>query len=170
VANPELPEERQRQALFFLVHFVGDMHQPLHCGDLKDFGGNKRIVRFGIDDDDAHEEAKLHGFWDTQLVRLAVQGLDAEDGARRLNDLLTPDKIENFQKGDVKDWIKESKELAKEHAYGRAGIQGQDGIAPNPPIRLSAEYIANGRRVVTLQLQRAGVRLAKLLNEVFEED
>ena len=60
--NPATPPEQRREALMFIIHFVGDMHQPLHCSDNQDHGGNEVHVVF-----EGHP-TNLHSLWDTTLV------------------------------------------------------------------------------------------------------
>src|SRR5256885_1050309 len=78
LAAPETPPKERKEALMFIVHFVGDMHQPLHCSDNKDKGGN------GVKVDFFGKPSNLHTVWDSGLLgRLGTEDtmfttLDAE--------------------------------------------------------------------------------------------
>ena len=76
LANRALPARDRAAALKFLVHFVVDVHQPLHVGRAADRGGNTIDVRYGA------TVVNLHRFWDTDVLEL--RGLGAERYARRL--------------------------------------------------------------------------------------
>ena len=62
VADRRLQQPVRAEALRFLIHFVGDLHQPLHCADHHDRGGNSVSVKLGA------EEMNLHAVWDTAVV------------------------------------------------------------------------------------------------------
>jgi hypothetical protein len=127
-------DEERAEALKFLVHLIGDLHQPLHCGYKDDAGGNKiRVVFFG-------NVTNLHAVWDTYMIEYAKQaaggklGLsDDEYATQRLLTLLNPaiatfmakgtpeeatqwlaqlDPDERMQKATPGDWAFESYQLA----------------------------------------------------------
>ncbi len=151
--------DRQR-ALKFLVHFVGDMHQPLHCAERRDSkgvpdqGGNLCIVHF----QDETNTTNLHKVWDTQIIEHFMGETDPLSYAEKLREQITVPKAAAWKAGSVEDWAIESHRLAKSHVY--AGV-----AADGPPTRLGPEYVARGREVTDEQLARAGVRLSEILNE-----
>jgi hypothetical protein len=69
LADESLPENVRLEALAFLVHFAGDIHMPLHSGDLDDRGGNDRVVDYGI-----VPQLNLHWIWDGPLAERAISG------------------------------------------------------------------------------------------------
>ena len=82
LADTRQSKLKRRDALLFIIHFVGDMHQPLHCIDRNDRGGNK--IEISING--RHQrEGNLHSFWDTTLVELAMDGLEIPDFSLRLD-------------------------------------------------------------------------------------
>src|SRR5262249_29494498 len=160
--DPDGSELQRKEALFFLVHFIGDLHQPLHCAMLNgDYGGNKRRVILPGEDEDTFHRNNLHRVWDSDLVEAAGEGLTEADFAARLSAQVTPEMRRQWSSGDVKAWVLESNRIAKENAY--QGISGDDGME-GKPIVLSAEYMQTNQTVVRGQLQKAGIRLAKILN------
>ena len=156
---------RERQeALKFLVHFLGDLHQPLHCaertsgGGKKDRGGNERTVRFP-----GHRRVtNLHAAWDTLLVEEYMEDLEVINYAAQLNSRITQQEGSDWSRGTVEEWAIETHGAARDHAYKNIPA---DGPAP----RLDTEgYVSPNKAVLEAQLMKAGVRLAKLLNEAFE--
>ena len=99
------PEERLL-ALKFLLHFVGDMHQPLHASDDHDAGGNqKNVTATGL------PGGNLHHFWDTVFVERL--GTDLFVVADKLTSTITKAQLAKWSKGTPTDWAKESFEAAK---------------------------------------------------------
>ena len=161
-------------ALRYLVHFVGDIHQPLHTISDADLGGNCEELAEPIE-----EARNLHALWDGGIVR----EVNADD--RALADDLNKD-IDDWSsfrryrvtRGDQDDWVWESHLLAEKDIYQRLHIPVEPvefprgcGEAPEaitefkPPI--DALYIDDMMPVVRLQLEKGGLRLARLLNDRF---
>jgi hypothetical protein len=146
--------EERLMALKFVMHFVGDIHQPLHSSDNEDRGGNDiKIVADGYPHTSKDE---LHGFWDTQFVDKL--GTPPSALADSLVSEITPAKAKEWAAGTVEDWQKEAFNIAASDTYG------------NPPLskdtvqHLDASYENTAENDVKLQLSRAGVRLAYILN------
>jgi hypothetical protein len=158
IATPAKSATRRSRALKFFVHFVGDMHQPLHCISRDDdAGGNLRTVIYPGDP----KESNLHAIWDANLV-LANLGTNSWRAyADTLNGRITPAEAAAWSLGTPADWANESHAIAVNVTY--------KGVPPTggPPFEPDKAYIAAGRRVVDEQLMKAGVRLAALLNRAF---
>ena len=152
--NSELTIGQRRFALKFIVHLVGDMHQPLHCADKNnDRGGNKVIVSwFGR----RGKGINLHSVWDRLIIEEA--GLDEVEFADALEEFFTAQQAKDFQKGTLTDWANEAHGLAQEFAYGKLPANKALGKA----------YYDATFKVVDLQLYRAGVRLAHVLNTIYK--
>jgi hypothetical protein len=149
LANPATPVDEQVVALKFLLHLVGDVHQPLHAADENDRGGNdKRVSAAGF------RPGNLHHYWDTEFVRLLGDNprLVAQDLARQIG----PAQARAWARGTAADWALESFALARDDVYGRLPAQ----IGRRITYRLTPAYIDMAVRDVRLQLSRAGVRLA----------
>src|SRR5215468_6417217 len=111
LANPATDQERQVVALKFLLHFVGDVHQPLHASDDHDRGGNnKKVAASWI------KAGNLHHYWDTEFV--ALLETDAKSIASNLIGHISKDQRKQWQAGSPSDWAKESFQIAKADAYG----------------------------------------------------
>lgn len=152
LARTETPMAERRVALQFLLHLVGDIHQPLHASSDEDAGGNGKNVSA------SHiAPGTLHSYWDTALVRRL--GRTPNRVAEMLIERITEAELQRWSTGNATDWAMESFEVAKREVYG-----------PLPKSRrgtyhLTASYRFNAKAVVATQLSKAGVRLAKILNE-----
>jgi hypothetical protein len=149
------PEERL-VALKFILHFVGDMHQPLHASDNHDRGGN--LVKVIVDGFDHRSRDELHGYWDTQFVE------DLGESPRAIADQLlgqiTPEQKAKWEQGSVDDWAMEAFLISKRDVYGDPPLSKEEVH------HLDAAYVAQAEKDAAMQLSRAGVRLAFLLNEL----
>lgn len=143
------------EALRFLIHFVGDLHQPLHCADNHDRGGNSVRVAIGT------EETNLHAVWDRDVV--AALGEEADSVASTLDTQISPEVAKAWSVGSPVDWGNETFEIAKGALYSE--LQGKGGTTA--PIILPADYPARQQALAATQLEKAGVRLALLLNRAF---
>ena len=138
------------EALKFLVHFVGDIHQPLHIGLARDKGGNDIKVEF------FGNRTNLHKLWDSGLIRQTKKKWP--DYAAELSLRITDQQRKEWSTLDPVQWASESYRLALSNAYAipSDGELGQDYFERNIP-------------VVERQLTMAGVRLAAMLNVIFDE-
>jgi hypothetical protein len=142
-------------ALKFVLHFVGDLHQPLHASDNHDHGGNCVVLALG-----GPRTTNLHSFWDTRLVE--DMGSDPETVAATLRGKITPSLEREWERGDPGAWAMESFGVAKAAVYRIGSKAGCDDKAP---VNLPETYETVSRSVAALQLERAGVRLAFVLNK-----
>jgi len=147
--DPATPAPERKEALMFLIHFVGDMHQPLHSSDNQDRGGNSVRVVF-------HDRpTNLHSLWDSGLLNR----MPPED---ELYKELSADALQHakkWRKGSFADWANDSHDSARKMVYGM--LPKAEGDAPRP---ISAEYEANADPLIKVQLAKAGDRLAAVLN------
>ena len=146
--DPQASRQDQQQALKFLVHFVGDVHQPLHVGRRADRGGNSiKVTLF-------NQATNLHSVWDAGLIeseKLSFSELAA------FIDHPTLGEIQAWQGAPLADWASESKGL-RDRVYGF----GADG-------KIGYDYAYTNVPVIERRLLQAGVRLAGLLNSIFAQ-
>jgi hypothetical protein len=149
LGNPQSGEQARGEALRFVLHFVADLHQPLHCEDNHDKGGNTQPVIF------AGHPDNLHWVWDTGLV----QEIDPDPQALAaiLEHDISGRDTAAWERGSIPDWVMESHRLAQTVAY--RGLLG-DGTPT-----LGRAYDERAEATIKLQLEKASVRLAYLLNE-----
>ena len=152
LADHQLAKPVRAEALRFLIHFVGDLHQPLHCADNHDRGGNEVRVLVGAG------ETNLHAVWDTNVV--AALGQNPDQVASGLVAQITPEEANSWSRGAPEDWANETFGIAKRVIY--PALPGAGGTTA--PIVLPRDYAARQRPVTAVQLERAGVRLAVMVN------
>lgn len=132
--------------LKLLIHFVGDLHQPLHVGNSKDKGGNDIQVRW------FNKGTNLHRLWDTNMIE--SYEMSYTELSENLPVLTKADKKRIVQ-GDLMDWVSESQEIAKQ-VYDSAKV-GE---------KLGYTYMYDHFDTVKMQLEKGGLRLAKLLDAI----
>lgn len=143
---PPSSREDKIAALKFIAHFAGDIHQPLHVGRVSDRGGNEvRVSWFG-------EPSNLHRVWDSEVIErllLSPKGLVAALESR------PPKQVEAWRRDRPMIWAEESMAL-------RPLVYDMRGTG------LGRAYLRQAGPVVEERLLQAGVRLAALLDAVFE--
>lgn len=157
------------QALNFLVHFLGDVHQPLHCEDNGDQGGNAIKVTF------YGRPQKLHAIWDSEILeratglRTMMPGYRIDHGAARavaqkLNKAIDPNQAARWAPPDMLAHIHDTtvQWATESHLLAQSAYRAMDGNT-----RLDDPYENQEWPVVQQQLERGGIRLAELLNEIF---
>ena len=143
--NASLPAEQRRIALYFLIHLVGDLHQPLHVGRDEDAGGNKIMVYW------FERKTNLHSLWDNLLVE--HQQYSYTEYANLLNIRETA-QVKGWQSTPLEDWFYES------HVISDSIYEA----SPNEA-KLGYKYNFQFQEVLGEQLLKGGVRLAALLNQ-----
>lgn len=152
LANPRTDPEEQIVALKFLLHFVGDLHQPLHSSDDRDRGGNDKKVSA-----DTMNAGTLHHYWDTEFVGLLET--DAKSIAADLLKRISKEQVQKWQSGKPSDWAIETFYVAKADAYGPLPSPWPGGT-----YRLRDDYVTKATDDIAAQLSKAGARLAFVLN------
>lgn len=143
------PLDARRHALKFVVHFVGDVHQPLHAGYAHDKGGNSFQVR--VPSESGERGSNLHSWWDSGMLRHA--GLDEPAFVARLQAMpLAVELARVALPPDAAPWAR--------HA---CAVATSPGFYP-PQARLPEDYARRWMPTAEAQLRRAGARLAHVLN------
>lgn len=156
------PESERVEALKFLIHFVGDLHQPLHCAERnEDKGGNFRLVFFM----DEPQAVNLHRVWDSVILKHMMEDkgekLSIKEYAEKLAGSITEKQAKEWSGGDPVAWANEAHQLAIDVVYA-------DVPADGPPVKLGEPYLQRAEPVIDMQLARAGTRLGALLNRIFQ--
>lgn len=158
--------------LRYLVHFVGDLHQPLHTISDADEGGNCEVLATPV-----FQARNLHAVWDGAII--AGMGVDDRTLAASLvTGILAMSEAERDRMtgGYVNEWTWESHELAIRDIYHRLHIPVEPPIFPKScsdapeaitglKLEIGDAYLDEMKPVVREQLVKAGLRLAKVLNE-----
>ncbi|MBT3945603.1 MAG: S1/P1 Nuclease [Candidatus Marinimicrobia bacterium] len=145
--NKKSSKEEKQIALKFMIHLVGDLHQPLHVGRKNDKGGNDiKIKWFG-------EETNLHSIWDTKLIQ--HQNLSYTEYTDYLLLDIDYSDIRKWQGHSTMDYIRESKAL-RTQCYDFSGNS------------LKWEYFYKNKDLLELRLVQGGIRLSGELNRIFK--
>jgi hypothetical protein len=154
LGNPATPPAERLLALKFLIHFVGDVHQPLHAADHDDRGGNC----IGVLTQTNAAPLNLHAYWDVEAVE--ALGTSAQQIADRLDAPFT-EEMKNWTSTTPGNWAMESFEIARRDAYN---LPSRPTCRAHGVVALSPEYQAAAQKDAAAQLQKAAIRMAGLLN------
>jgi hypothetical protein len=148
--NKDLAQPKKLFYLRMLIHIVGDIHQPLHVGYKSDQGGNTiRVSWF-------NDPANLHSVWDSYLIDF--QKLSYTEYTKAIN-FSTPEFRQKLQSQSLADWFFDSylvcEKIHKEISHSQP--------------RLGFEYNFQNIDILNRQLLKGGIRLAGLLNSLFEK-
>ena len=162
LADRTVPERERLTALAFLVHLVGDLHNPMHAGDRGDRGGNDVKANYGL----IGGRTNLHSIWDGFLAERAIS--TPPGGARALLASVPPAERPPLAAGTVEDWSREGWEAARRLAY--ASLIG-DPCGPSPEARPTLTEADVQALIPDLRRQvvAGGLRLARLLDEALLE-
>jgi len=133
--------------LKLLIHLIGDLHQPMHLGLKEDRGGNDFKVKWN------YRDSNMHKVWDSQMIEsYGMSYSELVDNSK----FLTLNEVYEIQKGEVLDWIAETHKLTvKVYNDAKAGDN------------LRSAYSFKYLNIARFQMQKGGLRLAKILNELF---
>lgn len=148
--DPNSNHEQKAEALKFLVHLVGDAHQPMHVSRAEDKGGNTIQVQF-----DSHG-TNLHALWDSKLIE--HQGKTFEVMAKDY-DKSSDKEIKVWQHDALMQWLFESYEISTS-LYAEV----------DKNTKLNEAYYQEHIPILAQRIEKAGIRLAGLLNEIFENN
>jgi hypothetical protein len=148
IKSGTLTAEQERAELMMLIHLVGDMHCPMHAGMKSDRGGNGTKVKyFG-------KQRNLHSVWDSEIVESAHRWSYSE--WHQQVDRASRKEQKAIAQGRPNDWIEETVLLARD-------IYATSSTGEN----LSYDYVAHYAPVIEQQLLKGGIRLAKILEELY---
>ena len=150
LADSGVSAQDKALALKMVTHFMGDIHQPMHLGRASDRGGNSHKVRF------FNKPTNLHSVWDTDILE-AGHAWTHTEWQTEIDRLSPETQTEFLMNGNPASWGKETYALCKD-------------IYESTPIDTNIEYdyIAKWTPVIENQLLKGGLRLADVLNSVFD--
>ena len=146
IVDKNTPDADREIYLRFLVHFLGDMMQPMHTGREEDLGGNLIKIQF------FKKDTNLHSLWDSGLIDNTKYSYTEY---ARVLDVKSKEEIKQIQSGSLEDWLYESHQAAN-----------QLYASVKPGENYSYDYQEQYKDLLERQLLYAGLRLAKILNEV----
>jgi len=176
---------KRAEALRYIIHFVGDLHQPLHSTTNDDEGGNCVPLRYFRRKPREHNHAftpNLHNIWDSAILDRDAEGADSREYAERLEETYAS-SFEQWQKAGIHidDWVWESHDYAEKNVY--EPLTPKVAIEKPMPVyactddnnigaRLLDEHITvaeayqdQAALIAELRIAQAGIRLALILNE-----
>lgn len=139
------------EAVKYLIHLLGDLHQPLHAGFAEDRGGTQLSMIVN------GQKSNLHKVWDSTIVKRL--GHSETEVTQRLTRGITSSQRQQWQKGKPREWAWESHLLAVRVAYG--------SLPAGSPKRIDDNYLTQATTVTEKQLAKAGVRLAAVINQIW---
>ncbi len=144
-----LSAEQEKVNLMLLIHLVGDLHCPMHVGHRDDLGGNRIPVQwFG-------QPTNLHSVWDSKLVD-ACRPWSYSEWTENIDRNLTPEQIRRITQPSVMEWMEQTMALC-EDIYANTPSEGN----------YSYDYSFQYAPAVKQQFLQAGLRLARLLEEIY---
>ena len=147
LGNKSKPKAARLEALEYLVGLVSDLHQPLRCSNNGDRGGRDVKVAGYLGSKD------LNAVWDEGIIKASA--LTSPDTGQKLNGKISAAHAKDWSRGSVIQWANESHGVARNFIYTHL---------PDSSGNLPPNYQKESEPIVALQLQKAGVRLAAVLN------
>lgn len=147
LTHPKASRSQKIEALKFLVHFVGDAHQPMHVSRKEDKGGNTIQVRFD------NQGTNLHSLWDRKL--LDHQGLSVVEMSKQF-DKASPEDIKKWQADQPMQWLWESYQITT-RLYTEVEKNSN----------LEEDYYKNHMGIIAQRIDQGGIRLAGVLNDIY---
>jgi S1/P1 Nuclease len=185
--NQQSSREAKMIAYRYVVHIIGDIHQPLHVGDKSDLGGN--LCKVFVVQKFSKKTSNLHAVWDGLLVELIGQSYVNQEyinGSHKViaEKLMTEQSatLKNPQVVDIDGWMTESNNLMRKSAYPAQPIRMVNGKVVRPYCKpndawgtiqdkdvptVDTKFIDERSPIVKAQLVLAGARLAAYLKETF---
>ncbi|WP_232280445.1 S1/P1 nuclease [Sphingomonas sp. PAMC 26605] len=145
VRDPGASLADKQLALRFIIHIVGDLHQPMHVNNGIDRGGNDVKLTFG------NRDTNLHALWDSGLID--QEQLSYSEWTAWLRPKITPAMHRKWNSAEPLIWIAE-------------GAEVRDRLYPDAP-RITPVYALTNKPILEEQLEKGGVRLAAYLNQLF---
>ncbi|WP_214072621.1 S1/P1 nuclease [Mucilaginibacter sp. dw_454] len=147
LTHPKSTKEQKIEALKFLVHFVGDAHQPMHVSRKEDKGGNTIQVRFD------NQGTNLHSLWDSKLID--HQGLTVTEMSKQY-DKATPAEIKQWQADQPMQWLWESYQITT-----KLYAEVEKNNSPDD------DYYKTHIGIIEQRIDQGGIRLAGVLNDIY---
>ncbi len=164
LGNERARPGQRNEALKWVVHIVGDIHQPLHAANRGDRGGNRvQVSFFGERDNPPYGALNLHAVWDVHMVRRLIADRAGESAIASVP-VAARDRSA-WERGSMADWVDESHRIAGDTVYALLPVVASCSDKIVDVVALDGTYYARAAPVIEIQIRKAGVRLARVLNE-----
>lgn len=188
--NDNNSPEVRAAALRFVIHFVGDLHQPLHCVSNNDLGGNCVPIDFfgnpPVEKNPQFESysPNLHGIWDSSIIQ-RMKGTETVEQWANALDQQFASQVAGWEKAgvNVDDWAWQSHELADSVVYAKLPVaipverpEAVSGCSEDNHVstrmlnlheQVSQQYVDAVGPTIDEQIAKAGIRLAMILNQIW---
>ena len=155
VLNNRSKSFRERaEAVWFIGHFVGDVHQPMHAGYPEDRGGNDHKLKFPDG-----TSTNMHSVWDGQIIE-HMDSLFGEQYLLKNVSRKIGKFINNPQSTEFESWAQESRDIA---------MQGSVGYRNNELKIVTDEYLENHFEIVQERIALGAIRLSQVLNRIYQQ-
>src|SRR6266699_2962275 len=164
LGNERARPGQRNEALKWVVHLVADLHQPLHAANRGDRGGNPvQVSFFGERDNPPYGTLNLHAVWDVGMVRRLITD---RGGERAIVSAPIADRNRDaWEKGSIPEWTAESHRIARDTVYPLLPVAGACSSKIVGVVAIDQTYYAKVASLIEIQIKKAGVRLARVLNE-----
>lgn len=159
LANREESDMKRGDALKFVVHMIADAHQPLHCVDANNRGGNEVQITGGTFDG-----KNLHQVWDSAMLEEDIGRRSLAIFKKQLLRDLTPTLKRQLTQGNMREWINQC------HAHGEIIFDSLKIRGGHQELKLPGSYTERFKNDLELDIERAGLRLAVVLNEALANE
>jgi len=164
LGNERARPGQRNEALKWVVHLVGDIHQPLHAANRGDRGGNRvQVSFFGERDNPPYGTLNLHAVWDVHMVRRLIADRGGESAV--VSAPVAARDRSAWERGSIADWVDESHRIAEETVYALLPVTASCSNKIVDVVALDRTYYAKAAPVIEIQIRKAGLRLARVLNE-----
>ncbi len=143
----------KQEALWFVGHFVGDIHQPMHAGYPKDLGGNRHQLQL-----EDGTQSNMHKVWDGQIIEYAESKLGKDQFYQGVKQKITM-LMKQEHSSQIEVWAQESRNLAMSDSLGYRGQALE---------LASEEYMDQHIEIVQERIALAAIRLNQILSNAFK--
>ena len=166
LANTSESLRRKNEALKWVVHLVGDIHQPLHAATNGDRGGNTvQVLFFGERENPPYGTINLHTIWDIHMVRRLIRDKGGEDAIVSAD--ISDAQRAAWERGSISEWVNESHAIATALVYPALPVAFSCSGRIKGVQTIDQAYYSRAAPMIESQIRKAGIRLARVLNEVF---
>ncbi len=164
LGNARAAVSRRNEALKWVVHLMGDIHQPLHAATHRDRGGNSvEVSFFGERENPPYGTIKLHTIWDIHMVQRLIADRAGEEAL--VSAPISDADKGAWEQGSIPDWVGESHQIARDLVYPALPVAFSCSHKIKAVAAIDGAYYSAAAPVIEAQIRKAGIRLARVLNE-----
>ena len=167
LGNKRETVRRRNEALKWAVHLLADIHQPLHAANHGDRGGNTvQVSFFGERDNPPYGTINPHAIWDVHMVRRLAQEKGGEGAI--VSPAIGEAEKAAWEQGSIPDWVGESHDIARTFVYPALPAAFSCSGRITGILTIGEVYYSKAAPMIETQIRKAGIRLARVLNETLK--